>query len=114
MTSSRRSNVILAMKETAGLDEVAGEEFLNSEELSDFVRTSYKENVHLHGIKSIPLFVFNLPDYGIQGGPFRPTIDASRRGPWIKQGSNSPESFLISFEAMYAEVKKKSIAFNKN
>ena len=112
MSSSRRSNVILAMKETEGLDAVAGESFLNTDELIDVVRTSYRENVHLHGIKSIPLFIFNLPVYGIQGGPFRTPIDASRRGPWIKQGSNTPESFLISFEAIYAEVKKRTLAGN--
>ena len=43
---------------------------------------------------------------GIQGGPFREPLPGSAgvasRAPWIKQGSNTPEAFLISLESMYS------------
>lgn len=109
MTSSLRKNILLAVQEVQGLNVEEAESFLRSDELIASVKASYRDNVHLHKIKSIPLFIFNLPQCGIEGGPFRTPAVPSRRPPWIKQGSNTPEAFLISFESIYATWKKSNV-----
>mmetsp|Transcript_22318 Transcript_22318/g.30565 ORF Transcript_22318/g.30565 Transcript_22318/m.30565 type:complete len:215 (-) Transcript_22318:127-771(-) len=108
MSSSFRSNVLKAIEETNELNLAEAKEFLSSNELVEIVLNSYKDNVHLHQIVSIPLVIFNLPQCGIEGGPFRSSslLTTTRRAPWIKQGSNTPEAFLLSFESMYSEFKR--------
>jgi len=108
MSSSYRSNVLKVIAETNELNVAEAEELLSSNELVEIVLNSYKDNVHLHKIVSIPLVIFNLPQCDIKGGPFRCSSPTARRLPWIKQGSNTPEAFLLSFESMYSEFKMMS------
>ena len=103
MSASRRENVLTAVRETDGLDIDTCIQFLESQELSSEIIQQYNDNVHLHGIISIPLFLFHLPQIGVSGGPFREA--GSGRMPWKKQGSNTPEAFFMTFESIYREYQ---------
>jgi predicted DsbA family dithiol-disulfide isomerase len=106
MSASRRHNVLQAVSEVKGLVVTDALSFLQSDELVDEVTKAYAENVHVNKITSIPFFVFNLPQCGINGGPFQIPPLNPVRGPWMKTGSNSPVAFLLSFEAMYKVYKQ--------
>ena len=97
------------------------EQFLSSEELTDFVWASYGSTIHEKGIQSIPLFVFNGPS--TSGGPFRqdegdPTVvhGSGERGVGVGVGvvilrvSGSPQEFKSDFEQILQVTRQKLAA----
>lgn len=91
---------LLESAAAVGLDAAAAEAFLVTDELKDDVWRSYGDTIHRRGISAIPLFVFNVPEVGIVGGPFR----EFRQAPWTLNGSMDPPAFLAVFEAALKAV----------
>ena len=108
-SASKRHTVLAAAKE-AGLDYDAAAAFYDSDELREQVWKSYGE-MPRRGIDAIPLFVFNVPEIGLEGGPLRPpaaTPGAAMPGaakPPIVNGSMTPELFERIFDELWDQVE---------
>uniref|UniRef100_A0A7S2CX16 DSBA-like thioredoxin domain-containing protein n=1 Tax=Haptolina brevifila TaxID=156173 RepID=A0A7S2CX16_9EUKA len=101
-SASKRHTVLAAAKE-AGLDPQEAEAFYDSGELRDVVWKSYGE-MPKRGINAIPLFVFNVPEIGVEGGPLRPHATGSQ--PPIVNGSMTIELFENLFDDLWDQVAK--------
>jgi len=86
--SASKSHTILAAAKEAGLDAAEADAFLKSGELRDQVWRSYGQMPKL-GITAIPLFVFNVVEIGLEGGPLRPHASSTGTPP-IVNGSVTP------------------------
>ena len=100
--SASKAHTVLAAAKEAGLDEDAAASFLRSGELRDVVWRSYGD-MPRRGISAIPLFVFNVPELGVEGGPLRPHAASSEKPP-IVNGSMTPELFEEIFDDLYDRV----------
>jgi len=96
-SASKRHTVLAAARE-AGLDPTAAAAFYDSEELRDVVWRSYGD-MPKRGINAIPLFVFNLPELAIEGGPLRP--HATGHTPPIVNGSMTIDLFVSIFDQLW-------------
>ena len=85
--SASRRHTVLAAAEEAGLPKADAARFYDSDELRDVVWRSYGE-MPKKGISAIPLFVFNVPEIGVEGGPLRPHAAGGTQPP-IVNGSMS-------------------------
>jgi len=95
-SASTRATLMAAAAE-AGLDVAAAKSFLETDELVKEVWHSYGATIHQKGIHSIPLFVFNVPQLGLVGGPFRQGAGT----PFVVNGSMDAPTFLRIFEGVY-------------
>lgn len=101
-SASHRSTILDAAGE-AGLDVVAADKFLQTDELRNQVWQSYASTIHEKKIHSIPLFVFNSEI--TDGGPFR-----SGKGKAVSvNGSGDAESFMQVFEKLFQGVQKAAL-----
>ena len=91
---------LLAAAQEVGLDPVAAEAFLDSNELHDEVWRSYGD-MPRKGINGIPLFCFSLPEVNLYSGPFR---DANADA--TINGSANKAHFLHLFEQLYKYAAK--------
>lgn len=96
-TSASERPTLLAAAAAAGLDASAAAAFLSGRELEVEVWKSYGETIHAKGIRSIPLFVFNVPQLNLVGGPFR----AGPGTPFVVNGSMDAPTFLRIFTAAH-------------
>ena len=94
---------VLAAAEEAGIGRVEAAAFYDSDELRDVVWRSYGE-MPKKGISAIPLFVFNVPEIGLEGGPLRP--DARGTTPPIVNGSMQIPLFVDIFTQLWAAVEQ--------
>ena len=97
-TSASERPTLLAAAKEAGLDVDAATALLNTDELVDDVWESYGDTIHGRGIHSIPLFVFNVPQLGLVGGPFR---RGGKGTPFVLNGSMDMPTFLKTFVSAY-------------
>mmetsp|Transcript_48754 Transcript_48754/g.120904 ORF Transcript_48754/g.120904 Transcript_48754/m.120904 type:complete len:295 (-) Transcript_48754:317-1201(-) len=95
-SASTRATLMAAAAEV-GLDVAAAKSFLETDELVKEVWHSYGATIHQKGIHSIPLFVFNVPQLGLVGGPFRQGAGT----PFVVNGSMDAPTFLRIFEGVY-------------
>lgn len=95
--SGQETTVLDAAKEV-GLDPCDAKSFLDGQEYQSRVWDSYKATIELHGIHSIPFFVFNGPK--TKGGPFRK--GGVNSGELTVRGSGNVEEFLSVFERIRA------------
>jgi len=102
--SASHTKTLLKVAGLVGLDMQAAEQFLASEELTEFVWASYGSTIHEKGIQSIPLFVFNGP--ATSGGPFR----QGDGDPTVVHGSGSPQEFKSAFEQILQVTHRKLAA----
>jgi len=101
--SASNKAALLAAVAEAGLSVEDAETFLASDEFSEDVWRSYRETIEVHGIHSIPLFVFNGPRN--DAGPFRSGHGEAR----VINGSASASEFLGVFNGIL-ETEKRHIA----
>mmetsp|Transcript_20891 Transcript_20891/g.34458 ORF Transcript_20891/g.34458 Transcript_20891/m.34458 type:complete len:441 (-) Transcript_20891:239-1561(-) len=100
--SASKRHTIVAAAEEAGLDRDEVLTFLDTDELRDYVWKSYGE-MPRRGIQAIPLFVFNVPELGIEGGPLRPHAAGD---PPIVNGSMQVHTFTLIFEDLWKRIVK--------
>jgi len=100
--SASKSHTILAAAKEAGLDAAEADAFLKSGELRDQVWRSYGQMPKL-GITAIPLFVFNVVEIGLEGGPLRPHASSTGTPP-IVNGSMTVELFEGIFDDLWDQV----------
>ncbi|KAL1524421.1 hypothetical protein AB1Y20_019316 [Prymnesium parvum] len=98
--SASKRHTILAAAVEAGLEREEAAAFLQSERLRDVVWRSYGE-MPRRGIQAIPLFVFNVPEIGVEGGPLRRDKPGE---PPIVNGSMQVHTFTAIFEDLWARV----------
>ena len=111
-SASKRHTVLAAAKE-AGLDYDDAARFHDSDELREVVWRSYGD-MPRRGINAIPLFVFNVPEIDLEGGPLRP--EAAARGahePPIVNGSMGIELFERIFDDLWDQVEARRVAEKK-
>jgi hypothetical protein len=53
-------------------------------------------------VHAIPLFVFNVPEIGMVGGPFR---KEGAQQPFLVNGSSDEDSFLEIFTRIHTAIK---------
>ena len=99
--SASKRHTILRAAEEAGIDRAEAEAFYDSDELRDVVWRSYGDMPRL-GISAIPLFVFNVPEIHLEGGPLRP--HATGANPPIVNGSMTAELFINIFSQIWSAV----------
>jgi len=106
-TSASERPTLLAAVDAAGLDVSAAKAFLQSDELVSDVWRSYGQTIHGKNIHSIPLFVFNVPQLGLIGGPFR----SGQGTPFVVNGSMDAPTFLRIFEGAYERLRSAHARF---
>lgn len=95
---------LLDAAEEAGMDRADAEAFLETDELSGDVWSSYGRTIHTENIHSIPYFVFNSPL--TDGGKFR----NGQGQPHVVNGSDSKAKFLSVFESILEELDRAAAA----
>ena len=101
--SASRRHTVLAAAEEAGLDPQAASSFYDGDELRDVVWRSYGD-MPKRGISAIPLFVFNVPEINVEGGPLRPHAKGTH--PPIVNGSMNAELFGDIFDDLWSKLSK--------
>lgn len=99
-SASVRANLLNAV-EAVGLDRTAANVFLDTDELEADVWKSYGSTIYEKNIHAIPFFVFNVPQIGAVGGPFRVH---GKREPFIVKGSMDEDYFYSLFEKIATSV----------
>ena len=100
--SASKRHTVLAAAEAAGLDRAAASAFYDSDELRGVVWRSYGD-MPRRGISAIPLFVFNVPEIGLEGGPLRPDAPGNQ---FIVNGSMDEHVFVEIFEELWRRVEQ--------
>lgn len=102
--SASLRDTLLDAAEEVGLDRDLANQFLDTNEYVAEVWKSYGSTIREKGIHSIPMFVYNVPKIGAQGGPFR---SFGTRPPWVVRGSMSEAYFFNMFETIASKILKK-------
>ena len=101
--SASKRHTVLAAAAEAGIPRAEAAAFYDSDELRDVVWRSYGD-MPRRGINAIPLFVFNVPEIGVEGGPLRPHAKGTSSAPPVVNGSMTAELFVGIFEQLWQAV----------
>ena len=102
--SASKRHTVLAAAAEAGLDYDDAAQFYDGDLLRSDVWKSYGD-MPRRGISAIPLFVFNVPEIGLEGGPLRPHVNGKIKPP-IVNGSMQVDLFVEIFTQIWEAVAK--------